>query len=468
MCFILVAKLSNSHDHSTNQQKLGIFHIEGQKVYANIAHGGTYWIQQADAHSFHLISDRIKYRQLAADRQHVYCGQQILAGLNVQQLKIIAHGYITDGQSTWYCAPQSQEIASLSTIQQTLQSLRYFLNLGTPPVTHDYPAFKLPASKQHYHALLDTDLLTDGTAVYYRGQVLPYANPHTLRQIPQKYADGTYRPSPVYLADGQRVYYQNTVLDLKDNPDIYVLVIDQSHQENYLFEPHTGQVYVRDLAFEQKYRPYRVISQYGAHIQHTLFLSPSGIFYFDAEKRKIIALRDNPFLNGNFKEIAPLVYADGQQVLYLETKNAYQGHKRTMAKAYFSVLYRLNDAQTAAWQQLKQYDNHYSLWQHGEHFYYFDQLGSSQLIQKTIYRIKDLESLHMLQHARLSPQQIRQLIKQDKLVEPQRTALLTVKSKVVYRDQKMIWFMIITILVLSFILFLVQRYRIYRQSSPAT
>ncbi|MFN0290799.1 hypothetical protein [Pedobacter helvus] len=120
-------------------------------------------------------------------------------------------------------------------------------------------------------------------------------------------------------------------------------------------------------------------------------MSEKGIFYFDSEEKIVKRAGDNIFLNTNFKEIAPLVFSDGLQIIYLDGIERW-GNSRTdkSLQSRTTYTYKLDEDIKGNWKKI---GNTYkgSVWKNNNQLYYFDELGHNQLIQHTIYKINNDE-----------------------------------------------------------------------------
>ena len=88
-----------------------------------------------------------------------------------------------------------------------------------------------------------------------------------------------------------------------------------------------------------------------------------------------------------------------------------------------------------------------SIWQKGNKYYYFDDLGIYQLISNTIYEITDKEALAFLRDDYRS---LRQLITNEKLIpiEGEKKVEIVVKRGGGFRDYYMIFLVSIVIVAL--------------------
>lgn len=412
-------------------QKIGGVFIRYQnQIYAAVPSNGYYMIREADANSFRLVDDSYQNRQFGVDKNHAYCGNLIIKDFNPATAKAIGNDYFTDGKQTCYCASMSVRNEALSTVSELGRQSLYGLGIGEKPQTYIYPLTKLEAASAPYYAILKTEVATNGSLSYYQGKVLPQAYAAGLRQISELYNDGDIRENQNYLADGQYVYYKNARLPLQDHPGLHAIVIDAQNQEDYLIDPKQGMVYVNEMPFDKQYSPYQVLSLNGGHVYHSLFLSKDGIFYFDKQKKKVLRIKDNPFKSGDFKEIAPLVFSDGHQILYTEASQMWGRNKSPGLKSESTHIYRLDEPTTGSWQKIGMVDgNSGSVWRNGNTCYYFDQLGNSQLIPHTIYRITDQATVDALLSPQIRIDDIRELVETDHLAKVKRKELVEIKTK---------------------------------------
>ncbi len=423
---------NNAIDRPENntQGTLGTIYKQYQgQIYASVPSNGVYKVDQADAQSFRSISDGFQNRQFAADNKQVYCGNLILPKLDPAQTVSLGNGYISDGKHTFYCANMSEPNQTLGKGTQLYQQLLYAWDLAAKPQTYIYPSFELAPSAQPYRSMLERVIASNGQQTYFAGQLMPQANPNTLRALPKRYNDGDVRDSHVYFADGQHVYYQQHLLDLPDQSDLYSITVDNISQQNYLIAPKQGLAYVDHLAFDPQHAPYRLISTHGAHVLHGLFISQAGVYYYDTQTQRIQRAGDNPFAIGQWDEIAPLIFSNGQETLYLESSERWGSNKNPGLQSRSTHIYQLDESSTDHWQKIATVDHRFGeVWKKGEVFYYFDQLGPTQLIRQTLYRIADPTLVQQLISSEYHPNDIRKLIKSEQLVPVKKQKILTATS----------------------------------------
>lgn len=389
------------------------------KIYASVPSNGDYLMAQADAQSFRSLNQEGRYqdRQFAVDRNHAYCGNLIVPHLNPAQTQALQHNYYTDGQNTVYCAAMSQRNDALSTWQEIKQSWLYGWKLGEKPQTYLYTMRTLPSSTDAYRPILNADILTNGKMVYYKGLEMLDANPAQLEPIALPQPDQSIRLSHTFYRDHNSVYYKNDKLSIPSHAGLYAFNIDGLDQD-YLYDPRQGQVVMNNVVFDPQFAPYQLISRFGEHVNHALFLSKHGVYYYDTREKQLQRAGDNPFPQGNFKEIAPLIFSYNKKTYYLQDLERWGSAKGPGLISRSTVLYQLEDEPSGAWQKVADVTTHHyaEIWKKADQYYYFDLLGSSQLIPHTIYRIADQATLDALHLENLAPDDIRKLARNQKLI----------------------------------------------------
>jgi hypothetical protein len=258
---------------------------------------------------------------------------------------------------------------------------------------------------------------------------MPDANAENLKQVNILYEDGDIRKSYIYLKDENNVYFENYKLNIQSNNHLYSFYVENLSQQQYLFDPISGFVFIENIEFPKVNTPYKVISHYGNHVYQVLFLSEKGIYYFDSEKKIVKRAGDNIFLNTNFKEIAPLVFSDGLQILFLDGSESW-GNSRTdkSLQSRTTYIYKLDEDIKGIWEKT---GNTYkgSVWKNNNQYYYFDELGHSQLIHHTIYKIQNKEIAEKLVNNKILPRELWNLIRDDELIEVKKIKMLEAKTR---------------------------------------
>lgn len=405
-------------------------------IYAAVPSNGYYRMDEADPASFKAF-DTPTYdgRQAARDSRHVYCGNLILPGLKPASTQFLGNSYFSDGATTYYCALFTTINRELGAVREVWQTLLFRTGHGPKPQTYLHPFIALPASSQPYRALLDRDLATDGSRVFYEGREMPQAQPATLRRLPAT-RDSREQTSDDFFADGQRVYFHDTLLPLSDDPALSTFKVGDLDREAYLHDPRDGMIYVGAQPFDAAHAPYRLLSERGEHIYQVLFAGKDGIYFFNNQKRRMERAGDDPFASGRFTAMSPFVYTDGKQVLYLKGEESWGSSRggRGGLISRSTLIMRLNDAPAGEWKKRGDvYHRFGSVWQNGERLYYFDETGNSQLVSSPIYRIMDSATADFLLRSQqtldIRMDDIRKLIRSGKLQAPAGQELLHAKTR---------------------------------------
>ncbi len=406
-------------------------------VYAAVPSNGYYRMDEADPESFKPFDTPVyDGHQAAKDARHVYCGNRILPGMLPASTQYLGNSYFGDGSTTYYCSLFSVVNPELGPVTEVWQTILFGLGRGAKPQNYLYPFKALPASPQPYRALLDRDLATDGTKVFYRGNEVPQANPDTLRRLPAS-RDGRELLSDDFFGDGRRVYFHEALLPLSDDPGLRAFMVGDLDREPYLYDPRDGMVYVGTHAFDAAHAPYRLLSEDGQHVNQALFAGRDGIYFYNVQKRRMERAGDDPFASGGFTALSPFVFSDGKQVLFLkgaESWSSSRGGGGLISRS--TLIKRLKDAPGGEWKKLGDvYHRFGSVWQNGDQRYYLDQTGSSQLVFSPIYRIMDRETADFLLRSQqtldIRMDDIRKLIRSGKLAAPVSDEVL--EAKVRYR-----------------------------------
>ena len=283
--------------------------------------------------------------------------------------------------------------------------------------------------------MLDSDMATDGTHAYYRGLRMSEANPATMRRM-RSLNDGQVRESYKYFADGRRIYFESQLLPVRDGADVYAFEVGPASDEAYLFIPAKGMVYIGAQAFARNGAPYKLINERGAHTHHEMFSSADGIYVFDKQQRKLKRVGKNPFASGNFIALSPYVFSNGKRTLFFGATESWGsssrgGHGGLISRS--TLVRELGSSGRGPWEKLGDvYHDFGSVWRNGSDLYYFDNLGSSQLVRSSVYRIADSATadalIQTMETMTVSADDIRKLIRDGKLMVPPSSNILEATS----------------------------------------
>ena len=367
-------------------------------IFVPVPSGGRYVLEDVDLNSFKAVEDESTL-VVGLDKNHVYFGNIPVPDLDPSKLQVIGKGYYTDGKSTYFCSPYSQRNEGLSTSMELLQHLAYIFSKTKKPQRYIYPYKKIETNKRLQPVENLPYFATDGEKVYYRGEVLEKADLNTLKSV-DRYNG--------YFADKENVYYKSKLLPIKNSGKLRVVSGDQG--DEFLYDEANGYVFQEDYSFDREKAPYRALGNEGGHLNHLVFINKEGIYYYDNEEKKQERAGDNFFI-GKIEEISPNVFTDDENLYYFHAYDVWRRSRYDNGlDSRNTEIYSLG--KKTDWKKIEDTSNG-SIWQKGNKYYYFDDLGIRQLISNTIYEITDKETLALL---RGDYNNRRQLIANEKLI----------------------------------------------------
>lgn len=368
------------------------------EISVPVPSGGRYVLEDVDLNSFKAVEDESTL-VVGLDKNHVYFGNIPIPDLDPSKLQVIGNGYYTDGKSTYFCSSYSQRNEDLSTSMEILQHLAYIFSKTKKPQSYIYPYKKIETNKRLQPVENLPYFATDGEKVYYRGEVLEKADLNTLKSV-DRYNE--------YFADKENVYYKSKLLPIKNSGKLRVVSSEQG--DEFLYDEANGYVFQEDYSFDREKAPYRVLGNEGGHLNHLVFINREGIYYYDNEEKKQERAGDNFFI-GKIEEITPNIFTDDENLYYFHAYNVWRKSRYDNGlDSRNTEIYSLG--KKTDWKKIE--DTSYGgIWQKGNKYYYFDDLGIRQLISNTIYEITDKETLALL---RGDYNNRRQLIANEKLI----------------------------------------------------
>ena len=397
--FIFNEKI-DSYEIEKNGKRFGkseFIEYQGE-IFVSIPSGGRYVLEDVDLNSFKAVEDE-STQVVGLDKNHVYFGNIPIPDLDPSKLQVIGKGYYTDGTNTYFCSPYSQRNEDLSTSMELLQHLAYIFSKTKKPQRYIYPYKKIETNKRLQPVENLSYFATDGEKVYYRGEVLEKADLNTLKSV-DRYNG--------YFADKENVYYKSKLLPIKNSGKLRVVSGDQG--DEFLYDEANGYVFQEDYSFDREKAPYRALGNEGGHLNHLVFINKEGIYYYDNEEKKQERAGDNFFI-GKIEEITPNIFTDDENLYYFHAYDVWRRSRYDNGlDSRNTEIYSLG--KKTDWKKIE--DTSYGgIWQKGNKYYYFDDLGISQLISNTIYEITDKETLALL---RDDYNNRRQLIANEKLI----------------------------------------------------
>lgn len=445
LMYALLSGAESTYDFEKKATRLnGIFATYDGKVYAMVPSNGYYEIKGAQAASFNVLPDNFQDAHIGYDAHNVYAGNIILKGLKPATLKALGNNYYTDGALTYYCSRNSERNTSLWALTEVAQLVGERMGINGKPQSYWYPAVLLPQSKSGYQAKEGYGIAVDREQVFYKGLPLSGADPQHIRPVAVRRPGREDYESNTHFTDGNKVYYQDQLLPVAAHPDVYELHIegDVPSRNTYLIDAKNGMVYADGHAFEAKKAPYRLLSADLKHANQVLFAAEDGIYFYNAETEKVERAGKNPFAQNNFEAIAPDVFRSGDEVYYLSSGESW-GHKSGL-QSRSTHLMRLKEVSVAGMRPLGDAKNRYgNIWQSGNRYFYFDDLGSSQLMPQAVYAVKDAATAQWLATAEeLRTDNIRDLQSAGRLIPAQGEKLLSATTDYDNPDRKAVFWIV--------------------------
>ena len=410
------------------------------KISVSVPSGGRYVLEDVDISTFRAVDSENNIDRstlvVGLDKNHVYLGNIPIPDLNPSKLQVLGNGYYTDGTSTYFCSSYSQRNEDLSTSMEILQHFVYIFSKTKKPQSYIYPYKKIETNKRLQPVENLQYFATDGEKVYYRGEILEKADLNTLKSV-----DG-YNG---YFADKENVYYKSKLLPIKNSGKLRIVSSEQG--DEFLYDEVDGYVFMGDYSFDREKAPYKVLGNEGSHLNNLVFINKEGIYYYDGEEKKQERAGNN-FFTGKIEEITPNVFTDDENLYYFHAYDVWRKSKYDKGlDSRNTEIYSLGKKD--AWKKIEDINSgvYGSIWQKGNKYYYFDDLGIYQLISNTIYEITDKETLAFLRDDYRS---LRQLITNEKLIpeEGEKKVEIVVKRGGGFRDYYMIFLASIVIVAL--------------------
>ena len=359
------------------------------KISVSVPSGGRYVLEDVDISTFRAVDSENNIDRstlvVGLDKNHVYLGNIPIPDLNPSKLQVLGNGYYTDGTSTYFCSSYSQRNEDLSTSMEILQHFVYIFSKTKKPQSYIYPYKKIETNKRLQPVENLQYFATDGEKVYYRGEILEKADLNTLKSV-----DG-YNG---YFADKENVYYKSKLLPIKNSGKLRIVSSEQG--DEFLYDEVNGYVFIGDYSFDREKAPYKVLGNEGSHLNNLVFINKEGIYYYDGEEKKQERAGNN-FFTGKIEEITPNVFTDDENLYYFHAYDVWRKSKYDKGlDSRNTEIYSLGKKD--AWKKIEDINSgvYGSIWQKGNKYYYFDDLGIHQLIPNTIYEITDKETLALL------------------------------------------------------------------------
>lgn len=378
------------------------------KIYCN-SFGDIYQLKDVDIDSFKTF-DTGDYRDnyIATDKNSVYLGNTPIPDLSPNRLRNLGNNYYTDDVNYYFLSDnyiKNEDTSAWSLVKE------YIIKYKKKQV-YSYPFKKIETTKA-LEAIKDLKYLaSDGEKVYYKGELVKGADLDTLKAV-SEYNDD-------YFYDKKNVYYKTKALNLSSNENLSLVSVGQG-QNPYLYDELNGNVSLEEYIFDKKYIPYQILGIDSPHVKDLLFVNKGGIFFYNSETKEQERAGDNIF-KGKIKNILPSVISDDKNIYYLHSYNTYK--KKKARFGYRDILVSKNIGifslgEKKEWEKIKDIDfgTTGQVWRKGNKYYYFDDLGVSQLIDDVVYEIVDNASLkYLLETNDIYGNTIREFVRDKKLI----------------------------------------------------
>lgn len=443
--FALLSGSGNTYEFEQKAIRLnGVFATYEGKVYAMVPSNGYYEVKGARAGTIKVFPDNFEDAHIAFDDRNVYAGNIVLEGLNPASLKALGNNYYSDGALAYYCDRNSRLNTNLGALSEVVQLVGERLGIADKPQSYWYPAVRLPVSKTGYQAKGGYSIAVNGEQAFYKGLPLPGADPAHIRPVAVRRPGREDEESSSHFTDGKRVYYENQLLPLSDHAGVYELHIegDIPSRNTYLFDAEQGMVYADGHAFDAGKAPYKVLSTELKHANQVLFAARDGIYFYNAEAGKIERAGNNPFAQNGFEGIAPDVFRSGDKIYFLNAAEVW-GNKSGLQSRETRLMV-LKNVSASGMRFIGNTASRYAnVWQSGDRYFYFDDLGSSQLMPHAVYEIKDAATAQRLATAKdLRSDEVRQLAAAGKLIPAASEKLLTAAADYDNPDRKAVFWIV--------------------------
>lgn len=393
-------------------QRIGnsIFYKYDNKIYALIPSGGYYIVEDADVDSFSVINSENTYdsRVVGIDKNHVYFGNVKIEDLNPKEITNVGNGYYTDGKSTYFCSSLSERNDEISYVSEIFGHIVHAFFKDKKPKSYIYPYHKLNTEKKISKINNLIYFATDGDVLYYKGKPLENADVNTIKQVSNR---------GEYFCDKNNVYYKDELLPIKNSGELEVVSAEQG--DDLLYDKKSGEVFKGNLRFDESYAPYKVIGNKSSHIRNLFFISKDGVYFYNQRKNKQVKIGENNF-KGNIKHLDDNVFCDEENIYFLSSYEKYLFARRFNRRRLYSINSQIvSFDKKEGWEKVKSINGNVigSVWIKNGKYYYFDNLGNSQLIKDTVFEITDKEVLKELlsDENKITVNRIREIIKAEKM-----------------------------------------------------
>ena len=412
LCFIVIFCIAFSRDETSEIQENGErygasdFYKHKDKIYALVIGNGMLEVEGVDIPTFKVFDTEYNNRNVAYDKNKIYFGNIAVSDLDTDKLYYVGNNYYSDGTNSYFCSTSVETYEELSALSINIKNISHFLFKTKRPQYYFYPYKKLETNKRLEKVEELRNFATDGEKVYYKGEVLENADLNTLKSV------NDYNE---YFADKENVYYKSKLLPIKNSGKLKIVSTEQGNE--FLYDEVNGYVFMGTYSFDRGKAPYKVLGNEGNHLNSLVFINNEGVYYYDTKLKKQKRAGDNIFI-GNIEEISPNVFTDDENIYYFHAYSIWSKRKGGGGglASRNTEIYYLDKKE--GWKKIADIGSgvYGSVWQKGDKYYYFDNLGISQLIDNAIYEITDMKTLEELRSSQ-NDGVIKELIEDEKLIK---------------------------------------------------
>ena len=425
--FFMVYVASYEEENDFTQIGSSEFYATPQgKIYALIPSGGKFELKGVRADKFRVFaSDSYRGRNVSMGESAVYCGNLAMIGLDPSRTRAIGNGYFTDGEISYFCSDVGERNYELGAFAEAVQTMAYAILGADKPQSYIYKTQRV--SSVNLTPILDFGFAAEKAAlsgqsgkVYFEGKQLEGADARALRYV----LDARGRASDFYVTDGRNVYFKSSRLAVKFTAELHeAAYFNGTH---YLLEPASGAVYADEHEFAREFAPYSLpFGVSGTHAYHLLFRGKGGIYFWERESGELKRAGDDPFA-GDISPLAGSVFVSGAQTYFVQSREVWHRTKngRHLGSSH-TELFRLKTSEQ--WRKIGLVRNgvYGAVYANGDKIYYFDAMGTGQLIDSSVYEIADTAAIEILTRPydprgkNPSSEDIRKMIKDGQLVSAQ-------------------------------------------------
>lgn len=426
--FFMVYVASYEEENDFTQIGNSEFYVTPQgKIYALIPSGGKFELKGVRADKFKVLAPGgYRGRNVGMCESAVYCGNLAMIGLDPARTMAIGNGYFTDGEISYFCSDVGERNYELGGFTEMVQTMAYALLGADKPQSYIYKTERV--SSVNLTPILGFGFAAEDVAnggesgkVYFEGKRLDGAEARALRYV----ENARGRASDFYVTDRQNVYFKSSRLAVKFTAGLHeAAYFNGAH---YLLEPSSGVVYADEHEFVPEFAPYSLpFGVSGAHAYHLLFRGKGGIYFWqrhsDDKNGELKRAADDPF-TGEISPLAGSVFVSGAQTYFVQSREVWHRNKsgRRLGSRH-TELFRLETSEQ--WRKIGLVRNgvYGAVYANGDKIYYFDALGTGQLIDSSVYEIADTGAIEILTRPydprgkNLGSEDIRKMIKDERLV----------------------------------------------------